>query len=232
MQEERRQARRARPPGVLVTFVSSAGARVEAHVVDLAPGGLFIRTEEPLAAGDRLLLEIFAAGEPAGWSAAGRVVWTRGAGSTDGPPGMGVKLVDIDSAVADSLVRLVEARLTVEATTFDPHDAPTKMTEIPQLVVTKEVRVDTAPPISLPPVRPPVVSVAIDLVTPATSAAIDLVTRKPEPTPEDSAPLPRIPRRSGGRWFLFVLLVLALAAATLYVERDHFPWVQRVLGKQ
>jgi uncharacterized protein (TIGR02266 family) len=232
MPDERRQAQRARPQGVRVKFVSAAGVRLEAEVLDLGSGGLFIRTEEPLPTGNRLLLEIRAPGEPAGWSAAGRVVWTRCAGSADAPAGMGVKLVDMDDALVDALGRLVDARPAADVAGFDPHEAPTKMTDVPQLVVTHRVRVDTAPPISLPPVRSPAASVAIDLVTPAVSAAIDLVTRKPELAPEDSAPLPRIPKRHGGRWFLFVLLVFALAAATLYVKRDHFPWLQRVLGKQ
>jgi len=76
MPEERRSSRRARVPGMHVTFETAAGERLEGEVLDISPGGLFVRAEKAIAVGKRLSLEIrFAEGEPR--SALARVVWAR-----------------------------------------------------------------------------------------------------------------------------------------------------------
>jgi uncharacterized protein (TIGR02266 family) len=110
MTEERRKARRARIPGMRVVFEDAAGERVEADVLDVGSGGLFLRTAKPLAPGKRMSLEVQAFAGVAAWSALGRVVWTRDTGTKDAAPGMAVKLIDVDDAVVAAIDRLVEAR--------------------------------------------------------------------------------------------------------------------------
>jgi uncharacterized protein (TIGR02266 family) len=106
---ERRTSRRARVPGLYVTYETSAGKRIEADVLDVAAGGIFIRALSPITAGKRLSLEIRLAGSASPWPAVADVVWTRGIGPA-GPAGMGVKLVEADDAVKAAIDRLVATR--------------------------------------------------------------------------------------------------------------------------
>jgi uncharacterized protein (TIGR02266 family) len=93
-----------------VVFESAAGERVEADVLDVGSGGLFIRTAKPLAPGKRVSIEVHALPGLAEWSALGRVVWTREIGTKDAPPGMGMKLIDVDDAMVAAIDRLVDSR--------------------------------------------------------------------------------------------------------------------------
>jgi uncharacterized protein (TIGR02266 family) len=110
MADERRGGRRAPISGVRVTYEGATGAKIEADVLDLATGGMFIRTESPLATGKRIALDLHIMGEPGPWSALGRVVWTRAAAEPGRPAGMGVKLIDVDDETIDAIARLVETR--------------------------------------------------------------------------------------------------------------------------
>jgi len=110
MADERRGGRRAPISGVRVTYEGATGAKIEAEVLDLATGGMFIRTESPLAAGKRIALDLHITGEPGPWSALARVVWTRPAAEPGRPAGMGVKLIDVDDETIDAIARLVETR--------------------------------------------------------------------------------------------------------------------------
>src|ERR1700722_11187718 len=114
MREERRSAHRARVPGVRVTYEGTSGERLEADVLDIGPGGVFIGVASPIAVGKRLSLEIRLAGEATPWSALGRVVWIRENAASDGPAGMGVKLIDVDDGVVASNTRLVASRERTE----------------------------------------------------------------------------------------------------------------------
>ena len=114
MVEDKRSARRARMSGVRATY-ESAGVDVEANVLDLGAGGLFVRTATPLAVGKRISLELQIVGEPGPWSVLGRVVWVREKGEGEGaPPGMGVKFIDADEDVVAAIDRLVESRERTE----------------------------------------------------------------------------------------------------------------------
>jgi uncharacterized protein (TIGR02266 family) len=116
MSEERRSAPRARISGARVTYESALGGdRVEADALNLGRGGLFVLTEKPLPVGKRIALDIQVAGELVPWPAVGRVIWSRE--RTDGerrPAGMGVKLIDVDDAVLETIERLVEGREAVD----------------------------------------------------------------------------------------------------------------------
>ena len=221
-----------------MTFVSVDGTRTEADVVDLATGGMFIRTDQPLAADSRLLLEIRGADDGEACQAFGRVVWTRGAGAAGAPAGMGVKLISPDPAVVETLTRLAEWKALPADPEPNPHEMPTTMNIVPQLVVSKGVRDDA----SVPPPRPPAASVAIDLLP---KVAIDLVHKKADApaaaaegheaqgereaaAPYDDEPeltAADIPRRRTGRWLLLALLAMVAAAVALHFYRDRLPWL-------
>ena len=301
-----------------VVFEGAAGERVEADVLNVGSGGLFIRTEKPLAVGKRLSLEVQTVADMVAWSALGRVVWTREKGTTGGAPGMGVKLIDVDDAVVALIGRLVDDRAprppgtgpgkaparerTVlglglsqeppaptapiiqaaparEGTVLgigtasapvaarppprersvqepppegwdvpDVHEAATKETVVPQVVVPKPreaPRAEPAPPPQQLPALAPEPRVAIDLVEKKPQVEADPAPRRddvsspgqdepalaaPDALPSEDSLVPAgMPRRRGGRWLLLFLLVIALAAAALYVKRDRVPWVQRLL---
>src|ERR1700704_4475889 len=107
MTEERRSAARARISGVRITYESATGDQIETDALNLGRGGLFASTAQPLPVGKRIALEIQARSEPEAWSALGRVVWTRDQqDEADRPPGMGVKIIDIDDAAAETIERL------------------------------------------------------------------------------------------------------------------------------
>jgi uncharacterized protein (TIGR02266 family) len=120
MLDDRRSARRAMLSGVGVTVENATGERLDADVLDLSRGGIFVRTEARIAVGKRLSLEIHVTGEPSPWPALGRVVWIRTAGEgLDRPAGLGVRLIDIDDAVTKAIDRLVDTR---ERTRAGPGD--------------------------------------------------------------------------------------------------------------
>jgi Tfp pilus assembly protein PilZ len=114
MSEDRRTARRAHVPGVQATYETANGERRQAEVLDLGPGGLFLATDVLPAVGKRLSLEIIVTGEPAPWSALGRVIWTRSAREGTQPAGMAVKLIDVEDAVVAAIERLVAMRERTE----------------------------------------------------------------------------------------------------------------------
>jgi uncharacterized protein (TIGR02266 family) len=207
MADEKRSGHRVRMTGVRVTY-DNAGVDVEADAVDLAAGGLFIRTAAPLPVGKRIALEIHVIGEPGPWSVLGRVVWARDKGEGDqAPPGMGVKLIDADDGVIASIERIVETRERTEPGLGGPGSNPPPPIAAPQREATIQgvgPAVDRTPP----PAR-------------EQSIAIDLATRKTPPRPEASPPARTTPGGGGGRWVV-VLLLLIVAAIAAYVLIDGF----------
>jgi uncharacterized protein (TIGR02266 family) len=110
MSDERRGDKRAPIAGVKVTYEDASGTRIEEDVLDLAVGGIFIRSLVPMSVGKRIALDLTIVGEPGPWSALGRVVWTRPDATPGRPAGMGVKIIDMDDATAALIARLVETR--------------------------------------------------------------------------------------------------------------------------
>jgi uncharacterized protein (TIGR02266 family) len=205
MHEERRDARRARVPGVRVTFETAAGARIEADVHDIGAGGVFIRTEERASVGKRLSLE-FRLSEGMTWSALGRVVWLRSSGSAGGPPGMGVKLIDVEESALETVERLVAARQkTVGAEGF----AKVPGANRPNAPAREATLVGVAPPGSEP------------------SVPVGLIVRKGE-KPRLASELPRsaVKPARRHRWPVLLLLLAAAAAAGVFAMRDRIPWAR------
>lgn len=115
MTEERRSAPRARISGARVTYESAAGDHVETDALNIGRGGLFVTASKPLAVGRRISLDIQMAGEAGPWSALGRIVWVRqDADGTQRPPGMGVKLIDVEDAMVAAIDRLIQVRQAAE----------------------------------------------------------------------------------------------------------------------
>jgi uncharacterized protein (TIGR02266 family) len=111
MPDDRRSSRRARLSGLRVTYESTTGGQQTADVTDLSREGIFIEAARPLAVGKRVSLELFLTGEPAPWSALGRVVWIRETSEgEDAPAGMAVKIIDAEDSVQAAIDRLIETR--------------------------------------------------------------------------------------------------------------------------
>jgi uncharacterized protein (TIGR02266 family) len=192
MADERRGTKRAPISGVRVTFEGATGARIDADVLDLASGGLFIRTDAPLSVGKRIALDLSIVGEPGPWSALGRVVWSRPAAEPGRPAGMGVKLIDVDDSTLEAIERLVDTREpTAPGVGSKPGDAlpPVKATPVivvpPPAAPERErtlmgvgLSTEAAPPLALSPTPPPAV------------AASEAVTEPIHPRPPPPPPAP------------------------------------------
>jgi Tfp pilus assembly protein PilZ len=197
MTDERRNARRARLSGVRITYESATGDRVETDAVDLARGGLFVRTANPLPVGKRISLEIDVVGKPGTWPALARIVWTRGNGADapendEDPPGMGLKFIDIDDGVALAIDRMVYSR------------------EPTELGVGGPTRLET-------PNEP---SIPIELV-PKREGAGDSDRASKETAGElagpADAPIQGVPRARGGAQWLIAAGILAVAGVVTYL---------------
>jgi hypothetical protein len=118
---------------------------------------------------------------------------------------------------------------------WDVHDAATKETVVPQIVVqVGPAREETPRPVlaaerEQPPVPGPEASIALDLVARKKADVVPAARAADVPLSEASLAAAGVPRRRGGRWLVFFLLVIAATATGLYVMRARFPWVQRLV---
>ena len=236
MAEERRSAHRVRISGVRVTYESATGEAVEADVVDLGSGGMFVRTAAPMAVGKRVSLDLHVVGEPGPWSALGRVVWTRTKGEGDAaPPGMAVKVIDADEAVIAAIERLVETRERTEPGVGKPSTPPPAVAPVVLVAPERErtlmgVGLTTedppAPPQQPPPEREQ--SVAIDLVAkksvpPAAMVPVVPIAPVAPMVPRSVPPGPPVEaERAGSGRVVVVLLLLIVAGVAAYVLLDGF----------
>ncbi len=240
MPDDLRNTRRARLSGIRVTIEGATGERRQADVADLSKDGLFIVSETPLAVGKRLSLEIHAVGEPATWPALGRVVWTRETAEGDEkPPGMGIKIIDIEDEAAAAIDRLLETRERTE-----PGLGNTEKPDPSREKTILGVGMASVPPAAVAPIVVPAPAREATLVgvggvgaagaeAREGSVAIDLVTKKPpSATPPEPASAgesrrdavtepPKRRRRSGGGLMLLLLVVLTGCAIAAYALRDR-----------
>jgi uncharacterized protein (TIGR02266 family) len=222
MPDERRTVRRAILPGVRATFEGATGERQQADVPNLGRGGLFLQTDSPVPTGKRLSLEIHIIGQPAPWSALGRVAWARWLADDDGPAGMGVMLIDVEDDVSAALEALVERLSPLEPPPIVP-DAPPSRPRVPGA--------GTLPPAPALLVGP-LIYAGPSPASAEADVAIDLVTRKPEaslPVAEDET-LEHWdesflkPRRRLARWIVLGLLLGTAAAGYLCRDRLLAQW--------
>ncbi|MDP9001293.1 MAG: PilZ domain-containing protein [Myxococcota bacterium] len=251
MAEERRSAPRARISGVRVIFESAGGDPVETGALNIGRGGLFVTAPQPPAVGKRIALEIQVTGEATPWSALGRVVWTRGRDAGQGrPPGMGVKLIDVEDSVLATIDGLVDGCEEIDQREIEPMTATTREatllgvgTSTIETAAAKPivlaapgrentgvgVSVGSAPSTPLPlaprnPVPPRTPSFHEPNGNREPSVVIDLVTRDGVAAydgPSASDEPTVIRRRGMGRWVLAsVFLAIAAAAAYAFLNGD------------
>jgi uncharacterized protein (TIGR02266 family) len=222
-ERERRDSSRGPVSGVTAAFEDASGDTGEVDVGDIGRGGVFLRTDTPMAVGKRLSLEIRVTGEVAGWSALGRVVWVRPPNGQGQPAGMGIRFIDTSDGANDAIDRLVQARAEV-AFSLDRAPVIERSQSKPG-----PPGASAAVPFALVELKPGGTRGPLDAAHPAESdaeVAIDLVTKKingaaarpsePEAAGED---LPVLPRNRAG--LLVVAALIAAAAAGVYLLRGH-----------
>ena len=134
-----RQAKRA-PVTLKIKFKSETLAQfIERYAVDVSPGGIFIRTKEPLAVGTPMKFEFQLRDATPLITGEGTVVWTRenDPARPNAAPGMGVRfdrLGDGSQTVLDKI--LAEKNKHGAAATAEPQqrmftDAPTRVAPSP-----------------------------------------------------------------------------------------------------
>jgi uncharacterized protein (TIGR02266 family) len=237
MPDERRTARRAILPGVQATFEGATGERQQADVPNLGRGGLFLQTDSPVPTGKRLSLEIHIVGQPAPWSALGRVAWARWLADDDGPAGMGVTLIDVEDDVSGALEALVERLSPLEPPPIVP-DAPPSRPRVPGAGP-----LPPAPAVFIAPLAYPGRAAEIEArerdsaaseASHESDVAIDLVTRKAASSlPVDEAePLEHWDesflkrKRRSGRWIVLGLLLGTAGVGYLCRDRLLAQWAR------
>jgi uncharacterized protein (TIGR02266 family) len=196
MSDERRNTHRAQVPGVHATYETASGDLQRAAVMDLAVGGLFLRTDAPVAVGKRVALDIEVQGEAAPWPALGRVVWIRPtAVDEERPAGMAIKLIDVDDDVRAGIERLVGMREPTEpgvGGASAPEPPPKERTMlgvgestsgdlVPTPVAFAPVEMPEQVEVELPPAAPAAPAAPVAPIAREASIAIDLVSRKSIP---------------------------------------------------
>lgn len=81
---------------------------IEKHCHDISPGGVFIRSQKPLARGSLLKIDFRLEDDTAVIQGVGRVVWTREATDDPSKPaGMGIKFVRLDDSSKDNIHKII-----------------------------------------------------------------------------------------------------------------------------
>src|SRR5262245_10757786 len=104
MDDNKRQHARI-PVSLQVSYLSKGDLQRDL-VINLSPGGLFVRTSKPLDIGTEVDLEVLIANEEAPIHVRGKVMWLRGAGPQASQPGMGIQFTGV---MGPLLLEMVEA---------------------------------------------------------------------------------------------------------------------------
>ncbi len=91
------------PVSLQVSYLSKGDLQRDL-VVNLSPGGLFVRTSKPLEIGTEVDLEVLIAQEETPIHVRGKVMWLRGEGAA--APGMGIQFTGV---MGPLLLEMVEA---------------------------------------------------------------------------------------------------------------------------
>ena len=90
------------PVSLKVTYLSRGDLQKDL-VIDLSPGGLFVRTSKPLPIGTEVELEVVVADEDPPLHVRGKVIWLR---SKKGPhEGMGIQFIGVVGPLLLDMVR-------------------------------------------------------------------------------------------------------------------------------
>jgi uncharacterized protein (TIGR02266 family) len=101
MDDKRQHARI--PVSLQVSYLSKGDLQRDL-VINLSPGGLFVRTSKPLEIGTDVDLEVLIAEEEAPLHIRGKVTWLRGQDDTQ--PGMGIQFTGV---MGPLLLEMVQA---------------------------------------------------------------------------------------------------------------------------
>jgi uncharacterized protein (TIGR02266 family) len=93
----------SRVPSRLRCWCEGDNVTVYARIGNLSEGGLFLRTSTPLECGARTMVRF---GEP-NIEAAAEVIWARSTDGTEGPPGMGLRFVDVDESRREKIRQMI-----------------------------------------------------------------------------------------------------------------------------
>jgi|GEM_PF-1507897 len=118
MNQQTRKDQRARIMSLRVRYKSATVDQfIEHHAHNVSRGGMFIKTDAPLAAGTLLKFEMRLRGNEALMAGVGRVAWQRdrAQATPDNPAGMGIKFIKLEEASRAVLDRLVAERLETSA---------------------------------------------------------------------------------------------------------------------
>ena len=97
-------------PGILqVEYGKDAVNFSTSKTLNVSLSGLFIKTEYPLEKGERILTSIFIPGANDSILVECQVVWNRMRKNAIGPPGMGVRIVDISEEDRNLLTSFCQA---------------------------------------------------------------------------------------------------------------------------
>ncbi len=96
----------ARVPSRLRCWCEGENVTLYARIGNLSEGGLFLRTSTPLANGSQATVRF---GDSQAVEAAAAVVWSRGVDGGEGPPGMGLKFVNLSDGLKTQIKALVDA---------------------------------------------------------------------------------------------------------------------------
>lgn len=113
MSQETRKDKRANVFSLNVRYKSATVDEfIENHSHDVSKGGVFVKTNNPFAAGTLLKLEIRLAGDTTVIAGVGRVVWKRDLAQATAhrPAGMGVKFIKIDDSSREFIDRLISEK--------------------------------------------------------------------------------------------------------------------------
>jgi uncharacterized protein (TIGR02266 family) len=110
--QEARRRKALRVPTHLKVRCSNASSDQLSVANEISEGGLFLATENPLAPGTPLHLDLEGLDEGSPLEVEGVVIWVRDQGGDDSPAGMGIRFTNLDEVQRQAVEYLVEHALT------------------------------------------------------------------------------------------------------------------------
>jgi uncharacterized protein (TIGR02266 family) len=109
--DQGRRATDRKAVGLLVKLKhADVGSFAEEFATNLSPGGMFIRSRSPQPVGTPVKFEVQIAGGVRVLRGQAVVRWTRGEGSAEGPPGMGLQFTELEPATQMLINMMLQQR--------------------------------------------------------------------------------------------------------------------------
>ena len=100
--------------------ISYGSESLNLETFNIGEGGVFLKTEKPMAVGEIIDLNLTLPGRAEPMKLRGEVLYAFGAKVENHPPGMGVKFIDVDAARQAVLTRYVEGYVARGVNSADP----------------------------------------------------------------------------------------------------------------